>query len=141
MFDFEDVPSEGFTVNIAEVVKSKDCLAVTRLLAADLMAKPYLAVGDWLKNVSDNDLRGLLQATDNMEDPVILEDLMLIFMMLRQAEGLPPIKEDAQFREGVGQLVTMLVGESLARKGLIKLYRENLSFGEDMGDKIVMERL
>ena len=141
MFDFEEVPSEGFTVNIAEVVKSTDCLAVTRLLAADLMAKPYLAVGDWIVNVSDNDLRGLLAATDNMEDPVILEDLMLIFMMLRQAEGLPPIKEDAQFREGVGQLVTMLVGESLARKGLIKLYRENLSFGEDMGDKIVMERL
>lgn len=142
MFEFEENAENGFVVNCAEVVKSKDMLAVTRLLAADLIAKPYLSVGDWLVNVSDSDLKGLVAAADmDKNDEVILEDLMLIFMMLRQAEGLPPVKDDEDFRKGIGQLVTMLVGESLARKGLIKLYRENLSFGDDMGDKIVMEKI
>lgn len=141
MFEMED-SENGFVVNCAEVVKSKDCLAVTRLLAADLIAKPYISVGDWLKNVSDSDLKGLVAGSEfDKTDEVILEDLMLIFMMLRQAEGLPPVKEDEDFRMGIGQLVTMLVGESLARKGLIKLHRENLSFGDDMGDKIVMEKI
>lgn len=141
MFEMDDI-DDGFTVNLSEVVKSSDCLAVTRLLAADLIAKPYLSVGDWIGHVSDADLKNLVQGAElDKNDEVILEDLMLIFMMLRQAEGLPPVKEDEDFRRGIGQLVTMLVGESLARKGLIKLYRENLSFGDDMGDKIVMEKI
>ena len=141
MFEMDDI-DDGFTVNLSEVVKSSDCLAVTRLLAADLIVKPYLSVGDWIGNVSDSDLKNLVQGAElDKNDEVILEDLMLIFMMLRQAEGLPPVKEDEDFRRGIGQLVTMLVGESLARKGLIKLYRENLSFGDDMGDKIVMEKI
>ena len=141
MFDYEDV-GDGFVVNCAEVVKSKESLAVTRLLAADLLAKPYIAVGDWIRNVSDTDLQTLVDGAEPDEnDEYKLEDLMLIVMMLRQAEGLPPIKEDEGFREGCGHLVTLLVIESLARKGLVKVFYENMSFGEDMGDKVVVERL
>jgi hypothetical protein len=30
---------------------------------------------------------------------------------------------------------------SLARKGFVKVHYENMSFGEDMGQKIVVERI
>ena len=142
MFDFDDDIGDGFTVNCAEVVRSKESLAVTRLLAADLLVKPYLAVGDWIRNVSDSDLQTLIEGSEpDDNDEYKLEDLMLILMMLRQAEGLPPIITDEGFREGCGHLVSMLVVESLARKGLVKVFYENMSFGEDMGDKIVVERI
>ena len=142
MFDFDDDIGDGFVVNCAEVVRSKESLAVTRLLAADLLAKPYLAVGDWIRNVSDSDLQTLIEGSEpDDNDEYKLEDLMLIVMMLRQAEGLPPINTDEGFREGCGHLVSMLVVESLARKGLVKVFYENMSFGEDMGDKIIVEKL
>ena len=142
MFDFDDDIGDGFVVNCAEVVRSKESLAVTRLLAADLLVKPYLAVGDWIRNVSDSDLQTLIEGSEpDDNDEYKLEDLMLIVMMLRQAEGLPPINTDEGFREGCGHLVSMLVVESLARKGLVKVFYENMSFGEDMGDKIIVERL
>lgn len=141
MFEFEEM-NDGFSVNCAEVVKSRDCLAVTRLLAADLMAKPYLKVGDWIKNVSDADLQTLVEGAEPDEsDEFKLEDLMLISMMLRQAEGLEPIKDDNGFRDACGQLVTLLVIESLYRKGLVRVFHDNMSFGDDMGDKIVVEKI
>jgi hypothetical protein len=31
--------------------------------------------------------------------------------------------------------------EGLSRKGLVKVYHENISFGEDFGNKIVVEKL
>lgn len=141
MFEFEEM-NDGFSVNCAEVVKSRDCLAVTRLLAADLMAKPYLKVGDWIKNVSDADLQTLVEGAEPDEsDEFKLEDLMLISMMLRQAEGLEPIKDDNGFRDACGQLVTLLVIESLYRKGLVRVFHDNMSFGDDMGDKVVVEKI
>ena len=91
MFDYEDV-GDGFVVNCAEVVRSKESLAVTRLLAADLLAKPYLAVGDWIRNVSDTDLQTLVSGSEpDDNDEYKLEDLMLIVMMLRQADSPNPV--------------------------------------------------
>lgn len=31
--------------------------------------------------------------------------------------------------------------EGLFRKGLVKLHRENMSFGSDMGDKLLVEKI
>lgn len=142
MFEFEEGAEDGFSVNCAEVVKSKDCLAVTRLLAADLLAKPYLKVGDWMQSVSDADLQTLINGAEPDEnDEYKLEDILLVVMMLRQAEGLAPLKGEEDFRKACGQLVTLMVIESLNRKGLVKVYHENMSFGDDMGDKIVVEKI
>jgi hypothetical protein len=35
----------------------------------------------------------------------------------------------------------LLTCEQLARKGMVKIYRENMSFGPDMENKIVVEKL
>jgi hypothetical protein len=39
------------------------------------------------------------------------------------------------------QLISFLIIVSLERKGLVKVHYENMSFGDDMGDKIVVERI
>ena len=38
-------------------------------------------------------------------------------------------------------MVMFIAMEGLYRKGLVKLYHEHMSFGDDAGDKIVVERI
>lgn len=132
---------DGFMVNMTEVAKSKDFLAVTRMLAIDLSNHPYLSVGDFMKGLSDSDLQTLVEGAETEENgEVILEDLLILSMMLYQAEGLV-IETEEQATDVLNIFINYLACESLARKGLVKIYRENMSFGEDCADKIVVEKL
>lgn len=136
-FKFE---SKGFHLNYPEIAKRGDNLAVTRLLATQLMETGYIVVGDFLKNMSDADLQAL---TDNMEDDAKnqYQDLILVSEMLATGEGCEPSQNDGQFEDRAQQFVTLLILESLHRKGMVKLYHENISFNEDMGNKIIVEKI
>ena len=141
MDDFEKELENGFCVNIHEVVTKKELLAVTRLLAADLIVRPYMPVGDFFKNISDSDLKTLVDAVEPENYKNHMGDIMLIGIMLRTAEGLEQLNSFDAALDVSKQVITFLIMESLYRKGLIKLYRENMSFHPDMGDKIVVERI
>ena len=69
-------------------------------------------------------------------DQVKFDDLLLIAMMLNNAEGLPPVEDAEGARELLGKMITFLAVEGLARKKLIRAYRENMSFGDDVDLKI-----
>ena len=139
MENFEFDASDEMTINYAEVTKSKDLLAVTRLLAADLIARPYMSVGDYMKSISDSDLAQLIEISEDDENPRY-EDLILISEMLAAAEGLPGTFDLEDVQKRIATLISFLVIESLARKNLVDVYRENFSFGEDMGGKIVVKK-
>ena len=131
---------EGFHLNYEAIAKNKKALAVTRLLATDLMTNGYINVGNFIREMSDADLKAL---THNAEDDAEnqYEDLILVSEMLATGEGCEPSDSDEKFEERANQLINYLVIESLHRKGLVKCYHENLSFNEDMGDKIVVEKI
>jgi hypothetical protein len=141
MSEFEGEDFSGYMVNVHEVVRSKDSLAVTRLLAADLIANPYMMVGDFFKNISDTDLQTLLNGSEPDSKDEVIDDILLITMMLRGAEGLEGITTNEEMRLSMSQFIGFLVVESLFRKGFVKLYRENMSFGEDLGNKILVEKV
>ena len=141
MDDFEKELKDGFCVNIHEVVTKKDLLSVTRLLAADLIVRPYMPVGDFFKNISDSDLKTLVNAVEPENQESHMGDILLLGIMLRTAEGLEQLTSFDAALDVSKQFMTFVIMESLYRKGLIKLHRENMSFGEDMGDKIVAEKL
>jgi hypothetical protein len=130
----------GYNINYDMVVKSKSCLAVTRLLAADLMNKPYMTVGDFMRGLTDEDLETLAGITDNEDNPKY-EDLILITQMLCSAEGLENTFDIGEVNERMSQFILLLTCEQLARKGMVKIYHENMSFGPDMENKIVVEKL
>lgn len=137
----EDIFGEdGFTVNYSEVVKCKNSLAVTKLLAARIMENPYMRIGEWFKSLSDSDLTMLVNVADS-GDSNNFEDLILIVEMLARAEGVAPAPNLDELYDRINRLIVLLVGEQLFRKGLIKFHHDNISFGEDEGDKIVMEKL
>lgn len=139
MENFEFEASDEMMINYSEVTKSKDLLAVTRLLAADLLARPYMSVGDYMKSISDADLAKLIEISEDDENPRY-EDLILISEMLAAAEGLPGNFDLNAVQKRIAALISFLVIESLARKGLVDVYRENFSFGDDMGNKIVVKK-
>jgi len=136
-FDFEDGP---IVISYDNVMKEKDFLPITRTLAMDLLQSGYIRPGDFLKALTDSDVDALLKIADNEENPR-LEEILLISEMLATGEGL----ERSQDADGITIRMNSFCGflaiEGLRRKGLVKVYHENISFGEDFGNKIVVEKL
>lgn len=128
-----------FNVVIPKVLSDNTKLTVTRLLAASLTAEPYMTVRDFLIGISDKDLETLIDVAED-EESKNFGDLILIGEMLAQAEGLDAGNLEV-CQKRLSQLVSFLAVESLFRKGLIKIHRQNMSFGEDYGNKIIAERL
>jgi hypothetical protein len=90
--------------------------------------------------MNDNDLENLLNISEN-EEREEYSQILLISEMLSTGEGLSPSDNAEEFAYRMSQLVMLLAVESLHRKGLVKIYRENMSFGEDMANKIIVEKL
>ena len=61
--------------------------------------------------------------------------------MLCSAEGLENSFDLEEIQNRMSQFIMLLTCEQLARKGMVKIYRENMSFGPDMENKIVVEKL
>lgn len=140
MNDFED--GKGFySIDLKNVMNSDDFLPVTRLLAVDLMKNPYLIVGDFFKKMPDETLQTLLELSEDIDEGNTGEDFILLSQMLATGEGLEFSNDVDEVMARVNIFVNYLAIESLARKKMVKIYRENMSFGEDMGDKIVVEKL
>lgn len=128
----------NFYVNLQEVSKSNMVMSVTRMLAKDLMENPYMTVGSFLTGLSDQDLQTFIGSEDETK---FYEDYILISEMLAAAEGCEPLGEKEDIGKRIKQLIIFLTLESLARKGMCKVYRENMSFGEDMLDVKLAERI
>lgn len=135
----EEFDEDGtFTVNIHRVAQDKEVLTLVRLLATQLIATPYLRVGDFFKNLSDDDLETLNEISDENHDQ--FDNLLLIAEMLATGEGLDHGTMD-MIHERMNQLLMFIAMEGLHRKQLVRVYHENMSFGDDMGSKIVVEKL
>ena len=130
----------GCSLNYAEITKQKDLMAMTRLLAVDLMRDGYINVGNYIKDISDADLESLIEEMDR-EDSKQYDDILLISEMLATGEGCDASKTTEDFQDRMSHMMILLVCESLARKGLVKIHHKNMSFHSDMRDEIVAEKL
>ena len=127
----------GYTLNYPEILKNKDVMSVTKLLAHRLMANPYITVGEYIQQLADADLDTLQHCIEAEQ----YEDIILIAEMLATAEGCDQSPDFDAFKERANGLVGFLTVESLGRKGLVKVYHENMSFSEDMKDKLLVEKI
>ena len=136
--EFDD--TDKFTLVYENIIKAKDLMPVTRALALDLSNIGYISVGDFLRDMNDNDLVNLLDISEN-EERKEYSEILLISEMLATGEGLSPSDNTQEFSDRMTQLIMLLAIESLHRKGLVKVYRENMSFGADMADKVIVEKI
>jgi len=136
-FDFDD--DGEFSINYGKVLHEESFLPVTRLLAADLMKNQYMPIGDFIKSLSDDSLEQLNEICDDENHPNF-EEIILISEMLAAAEGTN-IGGTPEVHQRLNLFITWMAIESLKRKGLVKVYYENISFGDDMGEKIIVEKI
>ena len=148
MMEEDDEQYTDFDINYDNVIASKECLSMTRILAADLKNNPYMTVGDFLKHISNSDLAILSDIVEqhmgyDEDDEVTDErmaDFVLITEMLSRAEGLISEDDDDLSRK-ISQFMIMVTMEALYRKGLIKLHHNNMSFGKDVENRVVAEKI
>jgi len=125
-----------------KIIESDKLLPVTKSVAKMLMRNPYLTLGKFFKKLSDENLQTLLEIIDEGDSEFNdgIEDIILMTEMLSRAEGVPSqcIEDVTENVNYFGACVTCV---SLARKGLVRVYYDNMSFGTDQGEKILVERL
>lgn len=137
-FDYEH---KGFGMNLELICQQEKLTSATRLLAITLQKQPYISVGDWFKSLSSHQFAEL---NDLIEEPTTEadEELLLLTLMLSKGEATDVEYEasNAMARQ-FDMLKVLITCVSLEKKGMVKVYYENMTLGEDMGDKIVVERI
>ena len=140
--DFEinyDGHEDEYELNYKEIAVTQSLSDVVRTLAIDLQAQPYMSPGEWFQRLSDRSLEQVIDIVNDDTEEGLSEQLLLA-MMLARAEGIvATVAEDIGHHVGI--LRMLAAGASLARKGMVKMYYENMSFGEDMQDKTLMEKI
>jgi len=128
--------------NIEKIIDAEGLLPVTKSVAKMLMRNPYISLGRFFEKLSDENLQALMEIIEEGDSEFNdgMEDIVLMTEMLSRAEGVPSqcIEDITENVNYFGACVTCV---SLARKGLVRVYYDNMSFGTDQGDKVLVERL
>jgi hypothetical protein len=125
-----------------KIIESDKLLPVTKSIAKMLMRNPYTSLGKFFKKLSDDNLQALSEIIEEGDSEFNegMEDIVLMTEMLSRAEGVPSqCIED--ITENVNYFGACITCVSLARKGLVRVYYDNMSFGKDQGDKILVEKI
>lgn len=141
--EFEDTGESQYTIEFARVAEDNKLLGTTRLLALDISKNGYINIGEFFEKMNDSDLQKYLNLSENLDDEAAAE-VVLLGEMLSIGEGLEyslSYEKPETMEKRISQLIMFLACESLYRKGLVKLYRENMSFGDDMMDKVIVEKI
>lgn len=119
-------------------ISQSDYLPLVRLMAVDMMNKPYESLKNFFTRLSSNDLNELMSLIER-DNERAMENVLLMTEMLVQAEGLFSESFD-QLCDHCDRMVTYLTIVSLHRKGLVDVCYENMSFGEEFLDKPVVKK-
>jgi hypothetical protein len=125
-----------------KIIESDKLLPVTKSVAKMLMRNPYISLGRFFKKLSDENLQVLSEIIEEGDSEFNdgMEDIVLMTEMLSRAEGVPSECID-DITENVNYFGACVTCVSLARKGLVRVYYDNMSFGRDQGDKVLVEKL
>ena len=138
----DPIDFENSHPHMEKIIASEKLLPITRSVAKMLMRNPYTSLGKFFKKLSDENLEVLMEIIDegDSEFNERMEDIVLMTEMLSRAEGVPS-ESIEEITENVNYFGACVTCVSLARKGLVRVYYENMSFGTDHGEKILVERI
>lgn len=140
MDEFDAMMENGFGVDYQTISTSAKLSSITKSLAKDILNNAYVTPGSWFKSLSDSDVDALMEMVDiEDEESEEMAELMLLTLMLTSAEGVELSSyEDVSKSIGAMRMLTATV--SLARKGLVDVFYENISFGSDAHNLIVAKK-
>lgn len=132
---------EEFSVNYEKVAKSKELNPIVRMTALQLQQNPYMTIGDFFKQLSDRDIESLVEMVEGFEhDSLDAQGLVLLSEMLARAEGTEQSTAEG-CTKNLNCLCMLITCVSLARKGLVRVFYQNFSFGEDADTRPIVEKL
>lgn len=120
----------GVFVQYDNVINSKIFLKSTIDLAKKIKDTGYYLTSDYIKALTDKDITHLLNLV-NDQYSIEFGELFIIAEMLSNAEGLQSSSTAKESADRINALIGFLTLESLYRKKMIKLYHQNMSFGEE----------
>ena len=138
----DPIDFENSHPDMEKIIESDKLLPVTKSVAKMLMRNPYTSLGRFFKKLSNENLEILMEIIDegDSEFNERMEDIVLMTEMLSRAEGVPSQSVD-EITENVNYFGACITCVSLARKGLVRVYYDNMSFGTDSGEKVLVERI
>ena len=138
----DPIDFENSHPDMEKIIESDKLLPVTKSVAKMLMRNPYTSLGRFFKKLSDGNLEILMEIIDegDSEFNERMEDIVLMTEMLSRAEGVPSQSVE-EITENVNYFGACITCVSLARKGLVRVYYDNMSFGADNGDKMIVEKI
>jgi len=138
----DPIDFENSHPDMEKIIESDKLLPVTKSVAKMLMRNPYTSLGRFFKKLSNENLEILMEIIDegDSEFNERMEDIVLMTEMLSRAEGVPSQSVE-EITENVNYFGACITCVSLARKGLVRVYYDNMSFGTDQGDKILVEKI
>jgi len=134
MNDYDE--NAEYHVQYESVASNSNFFPLTRLLAMQIMANPYITVGKFFEQLSDEDVYYLQQCVEDGADEIDGEphdttrNLVIMTLMLAQAEGGPAANLDEIMAKTQSFKILCII-EALGRQGLAVPVRENYSLHED----------
>ena len=121
----------AYTIDIDRIISDKRTISCLRNLFSQLKEHGYVTPKTFFNDLSDIDLQTLVELSDLTVDPKVShEQAMEAYMQLSTCTIGLLIGEGSEINEQLVQdsfsrLITMIACESLARKGLVTVFREN----------------
>lgn len=132
---------EEFTVNYDKVIAARNYNPIVRMTALQLRQNPYMTIGDFFKQLGDADIDVLASMVDQFSDnQLAAQQLVLLSEMLSRAEGTEASDQEG-CAKNLNAFCMFITCVSLERKGLVRVFYENLSFGEDMESRPIVQKL
>lgn len=139
MNEHDDDEMFPFEINHTMIMNA-DMMSCTHDCVRLIRKNEYLTPGEYLASMTSSQMDEMNEVSNDEEDPR-MEEFLLIAEMLARAEGLEASEDFDVLQKRLNILVALIAVECLYRKGMIKVYRENFSFGDDMNTKKIAERL
>ena len=138
----EPMDFENSHPDMEKIIRAEGLLPITKSVAKMLMKHQYLSLGKFFKRISNEHLQELMEIIDDGDNEFNngMEDIVLMTEMLSRAEGVPS-ESIEDITENVNYFGACVTCVSLERKGLVRVFYENMSFGKELGEQTLVEKL
>ena len=138
----DPIDFENSHPDMEKIIRTEGLLPITKSVAKMLMKHQYLSLGKFFTRISDENLQTLMEIIDDADNEFNdgMEDVVLMTEMLSRAEGVPS-ESIEDITENVNYFGACVTCVSLERKGLVRVFYENMSFGKELGEQTLVEKL
>jgi nucleoside-diphosphate-sugar epimerase len=139
----DDFNNGALQLNYDKILADPTFSAVAKQVLVSLQRQPYMTLGEFFSKLTNTDLTALnftVELAYEHEDPQALSDLIVIVHALASAEGITPAN-DQEATDNINYFGTLVTCESLARKGVVRVFHENFTFGQEFRERPIAERV